>query len=163
MGVTARYSKDGIDWTITDESAYKALRQMVKNVSDFRPYWPRIEEAIREDNAARFASRDGGTWPALTAKYAKWKAAHGGGRMLERSGGLFQSLTVDKAEGQKVRRGPRELLWRTEYGVAGVALAAHQSRKRRLINERSPFLRKRLGDAASQVALDWKRQWDRGS
>lgn len=163
VDVVARYSRDGIDWTITDDSAYKALRSMTKHVEDFRPFWPRIEEAIRDDNAQRFATRDGGTWKPLNAKYLKWKAAHGHGtKVLELSGGLKASMTEAGAQGQKVRRGTRELLWRTDYGVEGVALAAFQNRRRKLINENSPFLRKRLGDAASQIALDWKRQWDGG-
>lgn len=158
----AKYSRDGIDWTITDEVAYKALRQMVRNVDDFRPYWPEIEDAIREDEAQRFATSDGGQWKPLTAKYAKWKAAHGGGKLLQRDGGLLASLTVKGAEGQKVTRGKSQMLFRTQYGKPGVALASHQNRYRKLINERSPFLRKRMGDAASKVALEWKRQWDGG-
>lgn len=156
----AKYSRDGIDWTITDESAYRALRLMVKNVTDFRPYWPEVEDAIREDSAQRFDTSDGGTWKPLTAKYAKWKAAHGGGRLLELSGALRASFTEKGAEGQKVTRGQRQLLFRSQYGKPGVALAAHQHRRRRLINERSPFLRKRMGDAASRIALEWKRQWE---
>lgn len=156
----ARYSRDGIDWTITDEAAYKALRLMVRNVTDFRPYWPEIEDAIREDEAQRFATQDGGSWKPLQAKYAKWKSAHGGGGILVLEGKLQASLTERGAEGQKVTRGQRQLLFRTQYGKPGVALAAFQNRRRKLINENSPFLRKRMGDAASRVALQWKRQWE---
>lgn len=158
----ARYSRDGIDWIIEDDAAYRALRLMAKNVTDFRPYWPRIEEAIRDDEERRFATSDGGTWKPLTRRHAKWKAAHGGGRILELEGGLKASLTQAGAEGQKVTRGQRQMLWRTTYGKPGVALAAVQNRKRKLINEGSPFLRKRMGEAAEAVALDWKRQWDGG-
>ena len=155
--ITARYSRDGIDWIIDDKEAYRALRQMVSNVSDFRPYWPKIEDAIREDVSQRFATKDGGTWKPNQAKYAKWKLSHGGAGPLVMKGMLLKASTV--AGQQTVRRGVREMTWNIKD------LVLNLGRVRRIgsvINPNSPFLRKRMGDAAGEIAIEWKRQWEAG-
>lgn len=156
---------DGIQWIIDSDDAYKALRTMVKNVDDFRPFWEPIADAVREDNAKRFQSKDGGTWKPLTAKYAKWKAAHAGGApLMQLEGTLLSAMTEQGDSGQKVSKGRKEMTMRffawSGRGKRTNVAAEQTKRGRKVLNANSPYLRKAMGDAAGEVALKWKREWE---
>ena len=156
----AKYSADGIDWIIDDASAQKALQTMVRNVSDFRPYWPKIEDAIRADETQRFVSADGGSWKSPNTKYAAWKSKHGG--VAPESPLIFKGYlrTAATVEGmQYVSRGPNVMIWRIKDPVLNLNRVQKIGR---VINANSPYLRKAMGDAAGLIALEWKAQWDRG-
>lgn len=156
---------EGIEWIIDDRQAQDACKLMVRNVKDFRRYWEPIIDAILADNKQRFDSNDGGSWKPDTARYMKWKVRHGHGiKLLHLTGTLYKALTEKGDYGQKVTRG-REALTIRFYGSAHhgtrTNTAAEQAKRgRKVVNPDSPYLRRAMGKAAGEIALQWKREWE---
>ena len=152
-----------VDFVIDDKSAYAAIRRMTTNVSDFRKFWPPVMDAILEGEGRYIESRGAGSWPELTPKYAKWKAAHGGGSLLELTGGLKASLTEKGAPRQKFTRGQKALTFASTWPTAHL----HQKGKPRMparpvIDAESPVMQKAIQDAFADIAHKWAADFGRG-
>ncbi len=168
-------ARDGIDWQIDDRQVRKVLRTMHDQVNDFRKYWEPIIDVINETNAHRFDTRDGGSWRPITSeKYERWKYRHNGGQTLVLSGVLRRVMTDKTSYGQNITRGRDKLTIRYFRGpgggeASGANIAMVHQRGlhkglpiRKVINPDEPVLRKAMGDALSQVARDWEREWASG-
>lgn len=70
------------------------LDGIVKRMHDFTPVFLWAQDELRKANAQNFSSNGlpVGGWAPLSPPYAAWKAAHGGGPPMQRTGQLFRSL-----------------------------------------------------------------------
>lgn len=90
----------GLRFTFAVEGDVQIDRTLVRfheNASDARPLWDHLADRFgalerrQFDSEGRYGS---GGWPALSPRYAAWKARHyPGKRILERDGDLRDSLT----------------------------------------------------------------------
>lgn len=75
----------------------RTLARFADNVGDARTLWDKLATRFASVERRQFASEGGygsGGWPALSPKYAAWKARHYPGKpILEREGNLRASLT----------------------------------------------------------------------
>lgn len=91
----------GVRFTFTVEGEAqidRTLARFADNVSDALPLWDKLADRFASIERRQFASEGGygsGGWPALSPRYAAWKARHYPGKpILERDGELKRSLTV---------------------------------------------------------------------
>ena len=75
----------------------RTLARFHENVTDARPLWEELADKFARAEVRQFNSEGGygsGGWPALSPRYAAWKAHHYPGKpILEREGALRKSLT----------------------------------------------------------------------
>lgn len=75
----------------------RTLARFADNVDDATPVWNKLADRFAVIETRQFDSEGAygsGGWPALSAKYAAWKARHyPGAPILTRTGALRQSLT----------------------------------------------------------------------
>lgn len=75
----------------------RTLARFHDNVTDARPLWDELAAKFARIEVRQFNSEGAygsGGWPALSPRYAAWKARHYPGRpILERTGELRRSLT----------------------------------------------------------------------
>lgn len=153
---------DGIDFIIDDKAAHAAIRRMTTNVDDLRKIaWPTVLEGVLEANAQWFEAGNG--WPSLTPAYAKWKASHGGGKLLELTGTLKRSLTEQGAQWQKVTRGKRQMTLTTSDPVAHLHMRGKPKMPARPpLNADSPQMQRAVQNALEKVARQWAADFTRG-
>lgn len=70
------------------------LDGIARRAQDFTPVFLWAQDELRRANAKNFSSNGlpVGGWAPLSPPYAAWKAAHGGGPPMQRTGRLFRSL-----------------------------------------------------------------------
>lgn len=75
----------------------RTLARFADNVSDAEPLWDKLADRFASAERRQFASEGGygsGGWPALSPRYAAWKAkAYPGKPILRREDELYTSLT----------------------------------------------------------------------
>jgi hypothetical protein len=154
---------DGIDFIIDDKAAHAAIRRMTTNVDDLRKVaWPAVLPAVLDAQGQWFGARGDGSWPALKPGYAKWKASHGGGNLLELTGDLRRSLSEQGAKWQKVTRGKRQLTLTTSDPVAHLHMKGKPKMAARSpLATDSPQMQKAIQDSMEKVARQWAEDFAR--
>lgn len=80
-----------------DTQVDRTLARFADNVADATPVWEALAAKFQAAERRQFATEGryaSGGWPALSPKYAAWKARHYPGKpILEREGHLKASLT----------------------------------------------------------------------
>jgi len=80
-----------------------AIDGLLRKLDDFSDLWPKLAALFYQIETAQFAGAGigrSGPWPALSEKYARWKAIHYGGQpLMVRDDHLRASLTNPGSEG----------------------------------------------------------------
>lgn len=105
------------------DQVLRTFSRWTEGLSDFSPALEDIADDFLKLEAQQFASEGktgSGGWPALSTKYASWKAInYPGAKILERDGWLRDSLTVRDAPFQVREITPTQATLGTDvpYGV----------------------------------------------
>jgi phage gpG-like protein len=107
-----------------------SLERVAASLRDFRFIFPKLADHFYDIEKQTFASQGRqGSWPALTTRYAKWKAAKFPGRpILQREGLLLASLTQKSATGSIYRESALSLT----LGSSHPAALVHQTGGKRI-------------------------------
>jgi hypothetical protein len=81
------------------ETLIVAFDSLLARLSDLRPAWPGVGEAVRRVTAEKFSSGGPG-WADLSERYAARKSKqYPGAKILHASGAMEESLTKEGADG----------------------------------------------------------------
>lgn len=98
----------------------RTLARFADNVGDATPVWNKLADRFATVERRQFDSEGAygsGGWPALSPKYAAWKARHfPGAPILVRSGELRDSLTERPFGIEVIQPGSMTIGSGTEYG-----------------------------------------------
>lgn len=111
-----------LEFTTGDgQSAARRLTQLGKGVSDFQPLWEKIERDFYQMERDHWASQGDGKWAPNSGLYAERKAKHYPGRVvMELTGALYKSMTVQGAPGQVRRVSRSQLVIGTDIHYAAI-------------------------------------------
>jgi phage gpG-like protein len=83
-----------------DDDLLAVIQAMRNRCGDLRPFWGSIATVFSDREEYLFSSGGAGAWPALSDKYAAWKAKHFPGMpILNREQSLKESLTPKFGKG----------------------------------------------------------------
>lgn len=100
-----------------------AFDSLLERISDLRPAWPAVGEAVRRVTEDKFSS-EGPGWADLSERYAQRKAKeYPGAKKLHASGAMEESLTKEGADGSIWEPEAESL----EMGSSFARAAAHQT------------------------------------
>lgn len=160
-----------LDISFDDKALHDAVRRMQQHIVPNKPrgtsVWDHVLAGILEAERGEFATEGEGKWPRLSPKYQKWKARHGGGRILVFSGvksgtiahSLINSLTQKGAAYQKVSMGAEMFRFSTVDPTAHL----HQvGRGKRLPARPVVWLGSiypKVKEALTESAREWEGAW----
>lgn len=94
------------------DAADRALNELARRMGDLSPVWRDILADWKAQQRTVFSTQGssiGSNWQPLSPRYAAWKAAHFGGQMLVRSGGLRAAVEGRSGTGFYERIAPLAL------------------------------------------------------
>ena len=120
-----------VDFSLDLNPVERLLYGLSERAQDLRPAWRVIHQDFLQVEKAQFESEGGYSglsWPALSTRYAAWKAKHYPGRkLLVQTGRLQSSLTTVNSDHRFISL-PQEVTMGTGVQYAGF----HESGTRRM-------------------------------
>jgi hypothetical protein len=148
------------DLYFDDAKLTRAIQRIRMRTADLRPFWVEFRDELLDAQKEWFAGHGGGKWSHyVSPRYAKWKAAHGGGDVLVQQSVLIASLTKKRGKWQVYRTRPTEMVFGTREVSALMADrgARGVQKKSALITDQSMIL-KHLEVAAQRVAVKFEKE-----
>ena len=136
-----------------DEELQAAIAAIVKETDDLRPAWDKFyRPSFHEAMEQVFDTRQSGTWRPLKPRYAKWKAAHGGGSMMVLNRDLKDSLVAKT--GESVYRPAR-----TRMTIGSTNIPTNTPRGRMIVWADSTAMKYHISNAAREHAEWYAKKW----